>query len=213
VDLSLSSAGPDFPTLGGEASLPTSPSPVSKKSEFAALGMGTPLPKRRVSRNKDEPRPKGKGKVVEFDDVHDDTESESEHSSDDGDGDGDKESERKLSMQISPMRPPSSAQGLRNSGPAWAHSPLRQQTPPSPGLGSTSSAQDFLRNIVRDVMFEYHQETKAEMTGLHLDLMSMGRGWKRELRDVMDEYVGDLKDLREENQRLREENEKLRRGY
>jgi len=29
----------------------------------------------------------------------------------------------------------------------------------------------------------------------------------------MDEYVGDFKALREENERLRQENERLRRGY
>jgi protein NEDD1 len=29
----------------------------------------------------------------------------------------------------------------------------------------------------------------------------------------MEQYVGDLKELREENTRLREENERLRRGY
>jgi protein NEDD1 len=38
----------------------------------------------------------------------------------------------------------------------------------------------------------------------------MGRNWKKELRELMDDYVGDL---REENKRLREENEHLRRGY
>ena len=29
----------------------------------------------------------------------------------------------------------------------------------------------------------------------------------------MDEYVGDFKALREENERLRQENERLRQGY
>jgi len=41
----------------------------------------------------------------------------------------------------------------------------------------------------------------------------MGQGWRREMRTAMQEYAGDLKELREENRKLREENERLRRGY
>lgn len=36
---------------------------------------------------------------------------------------------------------------------------------------------------------------------------------QNELRAMMEEYVGDFKSLREENQKLRAENERLRRGY
>jgi protein NEDD1 len=104
-------------------------------------------------------------------------------------------------MQISPRRPV----GLATSS---VPSPLR------PLAGSASgSAQDLLRSLVRDVMFEHHQETKAELMGLHLDLIRAGRSWKQELREVMDEYMSDLRELREENVRLRKENEMLRRGY
>ena len=76
-----------------------------------------------------------------------------------------------------------------------------------------TSAQELLRGMMRDIMFEFQEETRSEITGLHLDLVRTGRAWKKELRDIMQEYVGDLKELREENHRLREENEKLRRGY
>jgi len=60
-------------------------------------------------------------------------------------------------------------------------------------------------------MLDFRQETRAEMVGLHLDLVRMGRGWCREMRAAMQEYVGDLKELWEENRKLREENERLRR--
>ncbi|KAJ3512458.1 hypothetical protein NLJ89_g3507 [Agrocybe chaxingu] len=80
------------------------------------------------------------------------------------------------------------------------------------GQPTNTSAHELLKTIVQDVMFDFQRETKAEMMGLHLDLLRMGRGWKNELRVLMDEYVGDLRELREENQRLRVDNERLRRG-
>jgi len=54
------------------------------------------------------------------------------------------------------------------------------------------------------------------MTGLHLDLVRMGRGLRKELREVAEGGGGgllELERLREENRLLREENERLRRGY
>jgi len=47
-------------------------------------------------------------------------------------------------------------------------------------------------------MYDFQWETKAEMVGLHLDQVRMGRGWRRELRELMDEYVGSFTELREE---------------
>ncbi|KAF7305104.1 hypothetical protein MKEN_01225600 [Mycena kentingensis (nom. inval.)] len=116
------------------------------------------------------------------------------------------ERERSLSMQISPRRP-TSGTGTGN----WAPSPLRNAIPGSPAGASSSSvaAQELLRGIVRDVMHDFQQEQRAEMVGLHLDMLKMGRG----LRAQLDDYFGDLNALREENRRLREENEFLRRGY
>ena len=151
------------------------------------LGLGSPEIERWI-------QDKGKGRVVGFaDDVPDER----------GDvcrtGDDERERERGLAMQISPHK-----------------SPLRHSIPgsPSAGIGGSSSpAQQFLRTIVQDVMYDFQRETKAEMVGLHLDLVRMGRGWKRELRELMDEYVGSLKELREENVKLRKENEILRRGF
>ncbi|KAJ7740676.1 WD40-repeat-containing domain protein [Mycena maculata] len=180
---------PDLPSVSGD---PATPLPVGKRG----LPLGTP---EAISRPKG--NGKGKGKTVVFLDGNEENVPE--------DNEKERERERSLSMQISPRRPSSS--GLGNSA-SWAPSPLRNTIPTSPGSGS-SSAHDLLRTIVRDVMFDFQQEQRSEMVGLHLDLLRMGRGWKKELHDLMDEYVGDLRELRDENKRLREENELLRRGY
>ncbi|KAF7294992.1 hypothetical protein MIND_01037300 [Mycena indigotica] len=111
-----------------------------------------------------------------------------------------KENERELSMQISPRRPSSVSN--------WAPSPLRNIVPSSPN-GGGSTAQELLKGIVRDAMHDFQQEQRAEMVGMHLDVLKLGR----ELRTRFDDYLGELHMLREENQRLREENELLRRGY
>jgi len=66
------------------------------------------------------------------------------------------------------------------------------------------------------VMYDYQRETKAEMMGIHLDLVRMGRGLRRELREVAEGGVGGLVEverLREENRLLKKENERLKRGY
>ncbi|KAJ7470698.1 hypothetical protein FB451DRAFT_1368486 [Mycena latifolia] len=118
---------------------------------------------------------KGKGKTVIFKAEHDENLP--------GDDEKERERERSLSMQISPRRP--SSAGLGNSA-SWAPSPLRNAIPTSPASGNTS-AHDLLRTIVRDVMFDFQQEQRSEMVGLHLDLLKMGRGWKKELRELMDE--------------------------
>ena len=107
-----------------------------------------------------------------------------------------------LSLQVSPRRPMST--------PSWVPSPHKQGTT---SLNMNATAQDFLQNIVREVMYEFQRETKAEMMGIHLDLVRMGRGWKRELRETMEEWGQELRQLREENKRLRGENERLRRGF
>ncbi|KAI0273483.1 WD40-repeat-containing domain protein [Gloeopeniophorella convolvens] len=107
---------------------------------------------------------------------------------------------RTLSMQITPRK-----------APAWAASPLRHSmTEGSPGVKGVTG---LLHALISDAMLDFRQETRAEMVGLHLDLVRMGRAWRQEMRAGMQEYVGDLRELREENRKLREENERLRRGY
>lgn len=106
---------------------------------------------------------------------------------------------RTLSMQITPRKS------------AWAASPLRHSIAEgSPGLKGVTG---LLHALISDAMLDFRQETRSEIVGLHLDLVHMGQAWRREVRTVMQEYVGDLKDLRVENRKLREENERLRRGY
>lgn len=100
-------------------------------------------------------------------------------------------------LHLSPLR-----------GLGLVNSPSRPRT----GTG-TGGAQDLLRAMIKDVMCDFRQEAREEVIGLHLDLVRMGRGWKSELRALMEEYVGDLGELREENRLLKEENERLRRGY
>lgn len=164
---------------------------------------------------------KGKGKIVVFDDDAAGRDSDKENEDSDGDQDGNVEEDRdededgqeddSMVIQISPRRPPPSRHHVPSAAASWTSSPLRHAgIPPSPG---GTSPQDLLRTIVRDIMGDFQRETRAEITGLHLDLVRAGRGWKKELREVMDGYVGDLRELREENKALREENERLRRGY
>jgi protein NEDD1 len=94
---------------------------------------------------------------------------------------------------------------------AWAMSPLRNSIAEgSPGVNGVAG---LLHALISDAMLDFRQETRAEMVGLHLDLVRMGGAWRKEMRGAMQEYVGDLKELREENRKLREENERLRRGY
>jgi len=172
-------------------------------------GKGVDINEKAKQRERERGKAKGKGKSVGFRDDEDVEEKEKE-----------RERERSLSMQVSPIRRstttaspsglPSTSSGLQDK--AWAPSPLRASASNLNHNGSTS-AHELLKTIVQDVMYDYQREARQEMVGLHLDLVRMGRGWKKELRTLMDEYVGDLRELREENRLLREENERLRRGY
>ncbi len=106
---------------------------------------------------------------------------------------------RTLSMQITPRKS------------AWTASPLRHSIAEgSPGLKGVTG---LLHGLISDAMLDFRQETRSEIVGLHLDLVRMGQSWRKEMRSAMQEYVGDLKELREENRKLREENERLRRVY
>ncbi|KAK7014919.1 WD40 repeat-like protein [Favolaschia claudopus] len=183
------------PELPSVTAYPGTPLPKSRKT----VELTTPDAKRWMEDDENRLKGKGKAKTVVFRESNDENLPEDEI----------KERERSLSMQISPMRP--SSAGLGHSA-SWAPSPLRNALPSSP-LGGSSTAHDLLRTIVRDTLVDFQQEQRSEMIGLHLDLLRMGRGWKKELRELMDEYVGDLRELREENKRLREDNEMLRRGY
>lgn len=196
---------PELPTTIAD---PVTPVPLKKRAGLGVLGLGTPEVERWIEAGKGNARDdetKSRGRKVGFKELSEDDEaSEDGVESDDGDDDVQPD----LSMQISPRRAPSS----------WAQapipSPLRTLSSSSPP--SSSAAHNLLRTIIADVMYDYQRETKAEMTGLHLDLVRMGRGLRRELREVTEGGAGgllELERLKEENRLLREENERLRRGY
>ncbi|KAJ7097990.1 WD40-repeat-containing domain protein [Mycena belliarum] len=185
---------PDLPSVRAD---PVTPLPLRNGRSV----MGTPE-RVEATDNRSNGNGKCKGKTVNFKDGNEENLPE---------GGDEPERERSLSMQISPRRPSSAGRGISAS---WAPlpSPLRNAIPASPANGNTS-AHELLRSIIGDAMHDFQQEQRSAAVGLHLDLLKIGRGWKSELRELMDEYVGDLRELREENKRLREENENLRRGY
>ncbi|EJF66116.1 WD40 repeat-like protein [Dichomitus squalens LYAD-421 SS1] len=115
-------------------------------------------------------------------------------------------------MQVSPRR---SFAGLSPSArrAAWAPVPSPLRNPGAPPSPQARAAQDMLQALMRDALYDFRQETKAEIVGLHLDLIRMGTGWRTEMREAMGEVAEEIRALREENRRLREENERLRRGY
>jgi protein NEDD1 len=205
---------PDLPTIDDDD--PMSPITMVKGNHINVLGLGTPEVERWLQAGENlgpGKVGKGKGKAVEFDSSDEEGDTEQSPTNRLGKSSkGDKENQhswkpassmKENCMQLSPMRPSISHSASMPTIP----SPLR------PGLTNNQVGYDFLQSIIREVMYDYQQESKAELRGLHLDLIRAGRGWKKELGVLMEQYVGDLKELREENTRLREENERLRRGY
>lgn len=126
-----------------------------------------------------------------------------------------------MELQVSPRRPsantsvqltPLRGVGIRPTPAQNAYSPYGPMPFPSTP-SSAQKAQDFMRSLVSSAMYDFQQETRAELMGMHLDMLRMGREWKKELREVLAEVYGDeMKELREENKKLREENERLRVG-
>jgi protein NEDD1 len=205
---------PDLPAVDVDVNVRPTPKfgAGTKRSGLSVLGLGTPEVDRWIAAGKgrgsrtEEAKKTGKGgkergkeKTVGFAGVGSGSPSPKIAGKE----------KRNLAMQVSPRR---TDPGADATAAPWAPSPLRHSAVDA-SLPPASSAHDFLHTIVRDVMYDFRQETRAEMVGLHLDLVRMGRGWRRELRGLMEEYVGDLRDLREENARLREENARLKRGY
>lgn len=121
---------------------------------------------------------------------------------------------KEANLQVTPARP-----GVPRHSAPWppVPSPLRrglegvQQTGGAPS--SISNVHNMLQQIMRDVMYDYQEDMRTELVGMHLDMVRMGRNWKKEMKEVMDAYAKDLRELREENRLLREENERLKRGY
>ena len=174
------------------------------------LGLGTPEVEKWIKGGKQRDKQREEGKRVDFagrdeEDLVSVGKVEDVVDSDDTDAElqAKEPLRRTMSMQVTPRRP----------GPTSVlPSPLRHSVAGG-SPGAAGSAQGLLHALIKDAMLDFRQETKADMVGLHLDLLRMGRSWRQEMRTTMDEYVGDLKELRDENKRLRDENERLRRGY
>ncbi|KAK7694029.1 hypothetical protein QCA50_003605 [Cerrena zonata] len=133
------------------------------------------------------------------------------------------EAKIELTVQISPRRP--LPQAKATSSWAAVPSPLRGTNASSvndaddptgaahSGPSINNPAHDLLQSLVKDALYDFRRETKAEIIGLHLDLVRMGRGWRKEMREAMEEWSKELNEVREENKRLRHENDRLKRGY
>ncbi|KAH7921383.1 WD40 repeat-like protein [Leucogyrophana mollusca] len=131
------------------------------------------------------------------------------------------ERERELSMQVSPRRP-TATNHINTYGPSpWLDTHPHEPSPPH------NQAHDLLRSIIKDVVYDFRREAKADAMELHLDLVRLGRVVRGELGAVREEMVAlrgggrqqgygemdrerELVLLREENRRLREENRHLR---
>ena len=121
---------------------------------------------------------------------------------------------RGAALQVTPARP-----GPQRHSGAWppVPSPLRrgledmQHTGGAPS--SIANVHSMLHQVMRDVMYDYQEDMRTELVGMHLDMVRMGRSWKKDMKEVMDEYAKDLRELREENRLLKKENERLKRGY
>lgn len=138
---------------------------------------------------------KGKGKEVDVD-VEDAGKNEELNAVEEDEEEAQVTHERELSMQVFPRRPVEQT---------WVPSPLRRNSGTFPMQSGASGAYELFRGLIVDMQTKNHADVKA----LHVDMLRMGRG----LRQEMEEWGGEVKKLREENQRLREENDRLRRGY
>ncbi|KAG9103359.1 hypothetical protein FRC06_011306 [Ceratobasidium sp. 370] len=124
---------------------------------------------------------------------------------------GGSDSGRNKMLQVTPRRGLAAALGAEvyaGDGPTGG----KGQNGKSTSL-TQAQAQDLLRNIVSDVMFEFRQETKEDVRGLHLDLIRASRGWKNDLRQYLGDTLDELRAVKEENARLRAEIAMLKRGH
>jgi len=176
---------------------------------MSVLELGTPAVQRWEEAGDSDKRDGRKVGFAEDEDKFAGRRAKTPNSDDEDEDDQPQEAKIEMTVQISPRRPPASSA-------SWAPvpSPLRNSlggVPASVPGPSTNPAHDLLSALIRDALYDFRRETKAEIVGLHLDLVNMGRGWKKEMKDAMEQWGNELHEVREENQRLREENERLRR--
>ncbi|KIP12290.1 hypothetical protein PHLGIDRAFT_21101 [Phlebiopsis gigantea 11061_1 CR5-6] len=122
-----------------------------------------------------------------------------------------------MTVQVSPRRAPAAgvppSWGLLPSLFGPARSPSGAGPEGASSRDQSSPAHELLQSLIRDAMYDFRRETKTEILGLHLDLVRMGRGWRKEMREALEQWGEQLKEVRRENELLRKENERLRRGY
>ncbi|KAG9086876.1 hypothetical protein FS749_003308 [Ceratobasidium sp. UAMH 11750] len=124
---------------------------------------------------------------------------------------GSSDSGRAKMLQVTPRRGLAAALGAEvyaEDAPTGGKGPHGKST-----SLTQAQAQDLLRNIVSDVMFEFRQEAKEDVRGLHLDLIRASRGWKNDLKQYLGETLDELREVKEENARLRAEIARLKRGH
>jgi protein NEDD1 len=196
---------PDLPALDEDPISPVKAIGIGKGNNgIGVLGLGTPEVEKWVragegmdNKGQGKRKERGKGKKVGFVDESDD-ENESMAEAENIEIATVKEN---MALEISPRRPTTSK--------SWTTLPSPLRHPSTSPSSSGSAPHDLLRTIMSDVMYDLHREQKAQLLGMHLDMVRMGRGWRKEMGDI----VRELGELKEENGRLRAENERLRRGY
>lgn len=195
-DLRSRTPSPSLPSPDKEPVTPAATRQKGKAREMGmnVLGLGTPEVQRWVEAGEVK---QAAGRKVGF--AADEYQHTGDNKNDDA-RDAEAAEDAGMTMQISPRR-------TLPESTSWAPvpSPLRNT--------GTTPAHDLLHTVISDALFDFRRETKEDIVGLHLDLVRMGRGWRREMRDAMDEWRAELRTLKDENKLLREENERLRRGY
>jgi hypothetical protein len=115
-------------------------------------------------------------------------------------------------LQISPQRPRPTVQ-------FFASPNLKGDTEPGPAPNFSSSTahwqQDSLlrslaREIAREVRLELETPLRADVQGVRLDIVRLGRALRAEMRAGLAALAEEVRALREENEALRAENARLK---
>ncbi|EJD53098.1 WD40 repeat-like protein [Auricularia subglabra TFB-10046 SS5] len=195
---------PSFPSQSDFSSSPHR-NADSKRREVQALGLGTPGPRRQAARHSPSVSPTRstagrRGEEVENEE-----------------GENDTVIQFAAAMAREPDRVPSSAstaESISTDNVPTVNNQLSPTRRPPPFV-DMSPVRSAMNGSPQASLRAFMQElaTKDDIKGLHMDLIRMGMAWKSEMRSLMDQYVGDLSSLRQENMQLREELQRLRNRY
>ena len=92
--------------------------------------------------------------------------------------------------------------------PATSSSSLDVAPPPS----ASSFSSKILEGVIEGCLMDFRAGIRSDIQNMHLELLRQFQIQKMEIEGLLKEYT-DLKDVREENERLIEENRKLRLNY